>query len=1064
MSASERAVPTAKSGRSLAVACLLLAGLVWAAPSSAEIGLVGWSGPSYSGVDNNFGFEFDTSATIYVNELGYYDRFLDGLAAAHGVAIWRLSDQALMVSATVPAGTASELDGEYRYVAVPQTELAPGRYIVSAVTTGDSWLTNIVAPVMSGPLTYIRGTSHFPAETASLVYPNQAGGNQTAPANFAYSLEPSIVTNGSFEIGADPGSFTILPQYDPSIDGWLNLYDDIAYIGSYWPASDGSRSVDLKYSAITQTIPTEVGVEYMLEFDLAGIAGPTPVKRLRVYTISGPVTEQHTYYFDAHFSNQSDLGWIPRAFPFLAGSTSTDLYFSSEVPTGDGAVIDNVRVYPMPRVAQPADADRDGVPDATDHCPADPKPWLPVASALLDPVSNGLPAGTGAWSRHDIVMSRGVIPSPNPSYKTCNSFKTEHLQDIAAIDTAPDFDGRMEYAASHSQDRHGHMMVFGTDLGTPGVTGQQDPPDEDRVLDGSVGEGVWYRLLDGASEEGPYNHPGDLALVGQTLIVAAQNWDGGEGVFGQCAGEIEIDRTARRFQVWNAVFGIPGCPSPPCRIGFGEPDAILFYDVSTPASPRYLGKIFLASLPAHPDFGIFEWGRFTGLSASRYGEFVYMNVDGRNYRSDSMSWRADDWTPIPASELPLSLNRSVIQVQTAAGQTSYSMNLADDDGYCPYYDSFDELSFGYCLPVDTEEAEGDLFATRSGKAAFVSADGGFGVPGAGTGEALIRFHQVSSVNSGPVSWPLTPPPEPPTPTNGSAACEPVDFSELDLAAPGDGLVTLDPVSALEWLDLTQTVGTSVADALDPAGLWVSQGWRLATKLEVCELFERAGVALESTAGVDCASLVGGASPVEAAVPYPARFEGLLSKLGFTKQTAARRDQAPNGSGQHQIAGGDFSCNPIDCDKFFWTIDSQLDRGNGYGARGWSFEACGPDAEEGWCAAEAFYDASSTPGVVVPQVGSLSRGLIKCEQADLRTCMDGIITGTSIGNASVCKKCGILDDDDFCPAVGCAEDQSFPEVATFLVRPAPEPGTSLLIGGGALWLAMLGRRRAQSRIR
>ncbi len=66
--------------------------------------------------------------------------------------------------------------------------------------------------------------------------------------------------------------------------------------------------------------------------------------------------------------------------------------------------------------------------------------------------------------------------------------------------------------------------------------------------------------------------------------------------------------------------------------------------------------------------------------------------------------------------------------------------------------------------------------------------------------------------------------------------------EGDLAQGGDGLLTFDQLSGLEWLDLTETQGLSF-DALesDPQG-FLSQGWRPARAAEVCALHERFALA------------------------------------------------------------------------------------------------------------------------------------------------------------------------------------------------------------------------------
>jgi hypothetical protein len=60
---------------------------------------------------------------------------------------------------------------------------------------------------------------------------------------------------------------------------------------------------------------------------------------------------------------------------------------------------------------------------------------------------------------------------------------------------------------------------------------------------------------------------------------------------------------------------------------------------------------------------------------------------------------------------------------------------------------------------------------------------------------------------------------------------------LDLYGLGDQLTTLDTLSGLEWIDLTQTTNLSYNDVRDGIGnTWIAQGWRYANTAEVCGLF------------------------------------------------------------------------------------------------------------------------------------------------------------------------------------------------------------------------------------
>lgn len=62
----------------------------------------------------------------------------------------------------------------------------------------------------------------------------------------------------------------------------------------------------------------------------------------------------------------------------------------------------------------------------------------------------------------------------------------------------------------------------------------------------------------------------------------------------------------------------------------------------------------------------------------------------------------------------------------------------------------------------------------------------------------------------------------------------------DYAATGDGLITLDTTSGLEWLDFTETRNLTIAAFLAGTGGW-SSTFRLASRGEVAELLLNAGL-------------------------------------------------------------------------------------------------------------------------------------------------------------------------------------------------------------------------------
>ena len=183
----------------IVIGSLLILSLPAVAQTSGSEALTGYQEWGNSGVWSNFGFEFSTSEAITVTDLGYLDFPWNGvgLNSSHEVGIWRVSDMQLMVSGTVPAGTAGTPgaidfrtccapETNYRYVSVTPMTLAPGTYIISAATYNDVFPWNITFPTMSGSLTFVRGRSTWPHEPTSLVFPNQAAGNTYSPANFQY--------------------------------------------------------------------------------------------------------------------------------------------------------------------------------------------------------------------------------------------------------------------------------------------------------------------------------------------------------------------------------------------------------------------------------------------------------------------------------------------------------------------------------------------------------------------------------------------------------------------------------------------------------------------------------------------------------------------------------------------------------------------------------------------------------------------------------------------------------------------------------------------------------------
>jgi len=94
------------------------------------------------------------------------------------------------------------------------------------------------------------------------------------------------------------------------------------------------------------------------------------------------------------------------------------------------------------------------------------------------------------------------------------------------------------------------------------------------------------------------------------------------------------------------------------------------------------------------------------------------------------------------------------------------------------------------------------------------------------------------------------------------ASPPGDLVEADLEEPGDGLITRDTATGLDWLDPSTpnlspafctdaafpVCSTSVEDILDGWDDWIDNGWRYATTDEICELFSKFNLGLGNCPG------------------------------------------------------------------------------------------------------------------------------------------------------------------------------------------------------------------------
>jgi choice-of-anchor C domain-containing protein len=154
---------------------------------------------------------------------------------------------------------------------------------------------------------------------------------------------PTIV-NGSFETGTSPGVFLPLSSGDSTtIPGWTVTSGTVDYIGTYWQAADGVRSLDLRGSgagAVRQTFATTVGTSYRVTFSMSG----NPVGGAGTKTMTADTGGTPTVFTYVVGAVNPDMKWAKKTFLFTAVAVTTALTFTSTTSGVYGPALDNVRV------------------------------------------------------------------------------------------------------------------------------------------------------------------------------------------------------------------------------------------------------------------------------------------------------------------------------------------------------------------------------------------------------------------------------------------------------------------------------------------------------------------------------------------------------------------------------------------------------------------------------------------------------------------------------------------------------------------------------------------------
>jgi choice-of-anchor C domain-containing protein len=160
----------------------------------------------------------------------------------------------------------------------------------------------------------------------------------------------NLLINGSFEEGPEPGMFKPLDVGSTAIKGWTVTRGQIDYIGAFWQAADGKRSIDLHgspgYGGIAQTFATDKGQKYRVTFALSCTPG-TGEKKIAVRA-AGKKSE---FRCDGSKTTKQDMRWVTHSWEFTAVSDRTTLEIHTLETTDpeQGPALDNVSVVAVRR-------------------------------------------------------------------------------------------------------------------------------------------------------------------------------------------------------------------------------------------------------------------------------------------------------------------------------------------------------------------------------------------------------------------------------------------------------------------------------------------------------------------------------------------------------------------------------------------------------------------------------------------------------------------------------------------------------------------------------------------
>jgi Domain of unknown function (DUF4082)/PEP-CTERM motif len=170
-------------------------------------------GTLYGGGQYTLGFRFTVNSAVSITSLGVFDDNADGMSDRAQVGLWDTAGN-LLTSTFVPAGTAGDLEGLFRYASIAPYALAVGtEYVIGSYTTDDASSlgtgqggTGSIDPlvnVIRDQYSNFNNTFSFPSTTDSIASGAWLGANFRFDANAV--PEPTslaLVAVSLFAVGA----------------------------------------------------------------------------------------------------------------------------------------------------------------------------------------------------------------------------------------------------------------------------------------------------------------------------------------------------------------------------------------------------------------------------------------------------------------------------------------------------------------------------------------------------------------------------------------------------------------------------------------------------------------------------------------------------------------------------------------------------------------------------------------------------------------------------------------------------------------------------------------------